>query len=339
MTSAETLSVTPGDAPTESLPFSVDTLLDLYSRMLRIRLVEERLAQVQSEGELPGPVHLYIGQEAVAVGVCAHLTDADWIASTHRGHGHFLAKSRETPKLVAEVYGRATGVCGGKGGSMHVADVSKGILGANGIVGGGIALATGAALTAKTHGSGAVSVGFFGDGAANQGVLMEALNVAALWKLPLVLVCENNGFSEFSPSETVTAGEIWKRGTPMGIPSRPVDGNDIVTVYRAAGEAVERARRGEGASLLEMRTYRLRGHVEAEKTFLAKTYRTEEEVEARRAHEPLLRARSLLRDCGVNDASVAAIETRERAEVDAAFEFAAASPWPDVSTAFQDMFA
>ncbi|HZP89164.1 MAG TPA: thiamine pyrophosphate-dependent dehydrogenase E1 component subunit alpha [Burkholderiales bacterium] len=339
MTTAETLSTMPSGAPSASLPFSGDTLLDLYSRMLRIRLVEERLAQVQSEGELPGPVHLYIGQEAVAVGVCAHLTDTDWIASTHRGHGHFLAKSRETPKLVAEVYGRATGVCGGKGGSMHVADISKGILGANGIVGGGIALATGAALTAKTRGSGAVSVGFFGDGAANQGVLMEALNVAALWKLPLILVCENNGFSEFSPSETVTAGEIWKRGTPMGIPSQPVDGNDIVAVYRAAGEAVERARRGDGASLLEMRTYRLRGHVEAEKTFLAKTYRTEEEVEARRAQEPLLRARSLLRDCGVNDASVAAMEARERAEVDAAFEYAASSPWPDAATAFQHMFA
>lgn len=334
-----TQSATRSSAPPGSLPFSADALLDLYSRMLRIRLVEERLAQVQSEGELPGPVHLYIGQEAVAVGVCAHLNDADWIASTHRGHGHFLAKSRETRKLVAEVYGRATGVCGGKGGSMHVADVSKGILGANGIVGGGIALATGAALTAKTHGNGAVAVGFFGDGAANQGVLMEALNVAALWKLPLVLVCENNGFSEFSPSESVTAGEIWKRGTPMGVPSQAVDGNDIVAVYRAAGEAVERARRGEGASLLEMRTYRLRGHVEAEKTFLAKTYRTDEEVEARRTQEPLLRCRSLLRERGVDDASVAAVEARERAEVDAAFEYAASSPWPDVSTAFQHMFA
>jgi len=322
-----------------ALPFSNQTLLDLYARMLRIRLVEERLAQVQSEGELPGPVHLYIGQEAVAVGVCAHLTDADWIASTHRGHGHFLAKSRETRKLVAEVYGRATGVCGGKGGSMHVADVSKGILGANGIVGGGIGLATGAALTAKTQGSHAVSVGFFGDGAANQGVLMEALNVAALWKLPLVLVCENNGFSEFSPSEMVTAGEIWKRGLPMGVPSQPVDGNDIIAVYRSAGEAIDRARRGEGASLLEMRTYRLRGHVEAEKTFLAKSYRTDEEVEARRAKEPLLRCRSLLRDAGVDDASVAAAEQRERAEVDAAFEYAASSPWPEVETAFQHMFA
>ena len=339
MPTAETVATRASPGAQTALPFSTETLLDLYARMSRIRLVEERLAQVQSEGELPGPVHLYIGQEAIAVGVCAHLDDADWIASTHRGHGHFLAKSGETKKLVAEVYGRATGVCGGKGGSMHVADVSKGILGANGIVGGGIGLATGAALTAKTRGNGAVSVGFFGDGAANQGVLMEALNIATLWKLPLVLVCENNGFSEFSPSETVTAGEIWRRGTPFGIPSRAVDGNDIVAVYEAAGEAIGRARRGEGPSLLEMRTYRLRGHVEAEKTFLSKSYRTDEEVEARRTAEPLARVRALLREAGVDDAALAAVEARERAEVDAAFEYAANSPWPEVDTAFQHMFA
>jgi len=339
MPTAETVATRASPGAQTALPFSTETLLDLYARMSRIRLVEERLAQVQSEGELPGPVHLYIGQEAIAVGVCAHLDDADWIASTHRGHGHFLAKSGETKKLVAEVYGRATGVCGGKGGSMHVADVSKGILGANGIVGGGIGLATGAALTAKTRGNGAVSVGFFGDGAANQGVLMEALNIATLWKLPLVLVCENNGFSEFSPSETVTAGEIWRRGTPFGIPSRAVDGNDIVAVYEAAGEAIGRARRGEGPSLLEMRTYRLRGHVEAEKTFLSKSYRTDEEVEARRTAEPLARVRALLREAGVDDAALAGVEARERAEVDAAFEYAANSPWPEVDTAFQHMFA
>jgi pyruvate dehydrogenase E1 component alpha subunit len=339
MPAAETVIARESPSAKSALPLSAETLLDLYARMLRIRLVEERLAQVQSEGELPGPVHLYIGQEAVAVGVCAHLGDADWIASTHRGHGHFLAKSGETRKLVAEVYGRATGVCGGKGGSMHVADVSKGILGANGIVGGGIALATGAALTAKTRGNREVAIGFFGDGAANQGVLMEALNIATLWKLPLVLVCENNGFSEFSPSETVTAGEIWQRGTPFGIPSRAVDGNDIVAVYEAAGEAIERARRGDGPSLLEMRTYRLRGHVEAEKTFLSKAYRTDEEVEERRTAEPLARCRTLLREAGVGDAALGAAEARERTEVDAAFEYAANSPWPEIETAFQHMFA
>src|SRR6476646_4822325 len=205
---------------------STEEQLKLFGKMLLIRKVEEALGAASHAGELPGPVHLYIGQEAVAVGVCAHLSDEDWIASTHRGHGHFLAKSRETRKLVAEVYGRATGVCGGKGGSMHVADISKGILGANGIVGGGIGLATGAALTAKTQGKRRVSVAFFGDGAANQGVLMEALNVAALWKLPLILVCENNGFSEFSPTGTVTAGTIARRADPFGVPGVTVDGND-----------------------------------------------------------------------------------------------------------------
>ena len=339
MSSSDAVMTNTPSPSAATTPLPAETLLDLYERMVRIRLVEERLGQVQSEGELPGPVHLYIGQEAVAVGVCAHLTDRDWIASTHRGHGHFLAKSRDTAKLVAEVYGRATGVCGGKGGSMHVADVSKGILGANGIVGGGIALATGAALTAKTRGKGDVAVAFFGDGAANQGVLMEALNISALWKLPLILVCENNGFSEFSPSEMVTAGEIWRRGTPFGVPSQPVDGNDIVAVYRAAEEVVTRARRGDGPSLLEMRTYRLRGHVEAEKSFLSKAYRTDDEVEQRRSAEPILRCRALLKQAGIDDGTIGAAEERERAEVDAAFEFAASSPWPDTGAAFQHMFA
>jgi TPP-dependent pyruvate/acetoin dehydrogenase alpha subunit len=316
-----------------------DKLLALYGRMFRIRTVEERLAQVQAAGELPGPVHLYIGQEAVAVGVCAHLSDQDWITSTHRGHGHFLAKSNEIGKLVAEVYGRATGVCGGKGGSMHVADVSKGILGANGIVGGGIALATGAALSMQTRGTRNVAVGFFGDGAANQGVLLEALNVAALWKLPLVLVCENNGFSEFSPTDTVTAGEIWKRATPFGVACRPVDGNDVREVWTAAGEAIARAREGGGATLLEMRTYRLRGHVEAEKSFLSKSYRTDEEVERRREREPLRLARAALQAGGVSPEAIAAAEETERAEVQAAFRFAEASPWPGTEVAFQHMFA
>ncbi len=314
-------------------------LLELYGRMFRIRTVEERLAQVQAAGELPGPVHLYIGQEAVAVGVCAHLSDEDWITSTHRGHGHFLAKSDEIGKLVAEVYGRATGVCGGKGGSMHVADVSKGILGANGIVGGGIALATGAALSAQTRGTRNVAVVFFGDGAANQGVLLESLNVAALWKLPLVLVCENNGFSEFSPTATVTAGEIWNRATPFGVPGKPVDGNDVREVWSAAGEAIERARSGGGPTLLEMRTYRLRGHVEAEKSFLSKSYRTDEEVEQRREREPLRVALAELRGAGIAPEAIAAVEEKERVEVQAAFEYAAASPWPQPEVAFQHMFA
>jgi TPP-dependent pyruvate/acetoin dehydrogenase alpha subunit len=318
---------------------SGEKLLRMYGRMFRIRLVEERLATVQAAGELPGPVHLYIGQEAIAVGVCAHLSDQDWICSTHRGHGHFLAKSDEIQKLVAEVYGRATGVCGGKGGSMHVADVSKGILGANGIVGGGIALATGAALSAQTRGTRNVAVVFFGDGAANQGVLFEALNVAALWSLPLILVCENNGYSEFSPTATVTAGEIWKRATPFGVPGRSVDGNDVREVWAAAGEAIERARSGGGATLLEMRTYRLRGHVEAEKSFLSKSYRSDAEVEERREREPLRLAVAALHGAGVTADAIAKVEEKERVAVQAAFEYAAESPWPEPGAAFEHMFA
>lgn len=313
--------------------------LELYRRMYRIRLVEERLADVQAKGELPGAVHLYVGQEAVAVGVCAHLTAQDWITSTHRGHGHFLAKSNNIRKLVAEVFGRATGVCGGKGGSMHVADISKGILGANGIVGGGIALATGAALTAKIQGGKGIAVAFFGDGAANQGVMFEALNIAALWRLPIVFVCENNGFSEFSPTEAVTAGEIWRRGQPFGIPSKAIDGNDVLEVWANAGEAVERARTGGGPTFIEARTYRLRGHVEAEKTFLSKTYRSEDEVEKRRDQEPLVRLYAVLLKVGVGADAISVVEQQEQAEVNAAFEFASESPWPEPEAAFEHMFA
>lgn len=223
------------------------TVHELYRRMLLIRRMEERLAEVVSSGELPGAVHLYIGQEAVAAGVCVHLDDHDWIASTHRGHGHFLAKGGEPHAMMAEILGRDTGICRGKGGSMHVADFARGILGANGIVGGGIGLAVGAALAAQLDGQGRVAVAFFGDGGANQGVVMEALNLAAIWKLPLLLVCENNGFSEFSPTATVTAGEIAARAHPFGLPGVVVDGNDVLAVWEAAGKAVGRARTGHGA--------------------------------------------------------------------------------------------
>lgn len=311
----------------------------LYRKMVLIRSVEERLAKVQSTGELPGPVHLYIGQEAVAAGVCSVLTDKDWIASTHRGHGHFLAKSPDTRLMVAEVFGRVTGVCKGKGGSMHVADISRGILGANGIVGGGIALAAGAALAEQLKGSGNVGVVFFGDGAANQGVLFETINIAALWKLPLVFVCENNGFSEFSPTTTVTAGEIWKRAEPFGVPTRFVDGNDAEAVVAATSEAVERARSGQGASFIEARTYRFRGHVEGEMTFLSKKYREEEEVKARQLQDPIVRMRDLLQERGAAEAALAELEAGVLREVDEAFEFAAQSAWPDTAIAFQDMFA
>lgn len=311
----------------------------LYRRMMLIRKMEERLGEIQKTGALPGPVHLYIGQEAVAVGFCAQLTDRDWIASTHRGHGHFLAKGGDPKLMAAELYGRVTGICKGKGGSMHVADFSKGIIGANGIVGGGISLTTGAALAAQLDGQGDVAVAFFGDGAANQGVLSESLNLGALWNLPLILVCENNGFSEFSPTNTVTSGSIADRGRPYGVPSLQIDGNDIQAVLQAAEEAVKRARSGNGPTLIEALTYRLRGHVEYEVTFLSKSYREQAEVDIWAARDPLAKAESYMQEQGISSAEIQAIEAEVVAEVDAAFEFAEQSPWPDTSAALEDIFA
>lgn len=319
---------------------SADDLLALYRRMLLIRRVEERLGEDFKRGDLPGPVHLYIGEEAIATGVCAHLGDADWIASTHRGHGHFLAKGGDPKLLVAEVYGREGGICRGMGGSMHVADFAKGILGANGIVGGGIGLAVGAALAAQLDRKGAVSVVFFGDGAANQGVLMEALNVSALWKLPLVLVCENNGFSEFSPSATVTSGAIADRAKPFGVPSSAVDGNDVIGIWQAAHAAVRRARAGEGPSLLECRTYRLRGHVESEASFLQGRYRSDEEVAEWTGRDPIARLAAYMDEHAIAPASAReAIETEIAATVADAVAYAADSPYPPAEQARRFMFA
>jgi pyruvate dehydrogenase E1 component alpha subunit len=317
-----------------------EELLEMYRGMLTIRRMEEQLARDCAAGKLPGPVHLYVGEEAIAVGVCRHLSERDWITSTHRGHGHFLAKGGDPARMMAEIYGRADGICGGFGGSMHVADFSKGIIGANGIVGGGIALAAGAALAAQLDGDGRVAVAFFGDGAANQGVLAEALNVAALWKLPLLLVCENNGFSEFSPTATVTAGSIAERARPFGVPSVEVDGNDVVAVWQAADVAVRRAREGRGPSLIEARTYRTRGHVEYEVTFITEPYREEAEVEAWRARDPIDRlARRLCEEDPAVEAELAAIAAEVEETVLAAVRFAEASPEPDPASARGHMFA
>lgn len=317
-----------------------DELLEMYRRMILIRRMEEQLAHDCAAGKLPGPVHLYVGEEAVAVGVCQHLSERDWITSTHRGHGHFLAKGGDPARMMAEIYGRADGICGGFGGSMHVADFSRGIIGANGIVGGGIALATGAALAAQLEGDGRVAVCFFGDGAANQGVLMEALNVAALWKLPLILVCENNGFSEFSPSATVTAGSIAPRAQPFGVVAHEVDGNDVIAVWQAAHVAVRRARDGLGASLIEARTYRTRGHVEYETTFITEPYRDEAEVEAWRGRDPIPRfAGRLVAEGLASAAELEAVEGEVARIVAQAVQFAEGSPEPDAAAARGHMFA
>lgn len=326
------------DAATQQAPDAIRQL-QMYERMVLVRRMEEQLGDDFKAGKLPGPVHLYIGQEAVAVGLCAHLDDADWIASTHRGHGHFLAKGGAPDHLMAEVYGRVGGICKGMGGSMHVADFSKGIIGANGIVGGGIGLTVGAALAAQLDGRGAVAVAFFGDGASNQGVLMEALNVGALWKLPLILVCENNGFSEFSPSGTVTAGEIRARAEPFGVPGVTMDGNDVLDVWRVAGQAIGRARRGEGPTLIEARTYRLRGHVEAEVHFLTEAYRDADEVSDWSRRDPIdLLGAKLLATGGATPDELQAARDRVEATVRAAVAYADASPLPDPAQLYDCMF-
>jgi pyruvate dehydrogenase E1 component alpha subunit len=302
---------------------TTEQLLDMYERMLLIRRVEKQLSADFKAGQLPGAVHLYVGQEAIAVGMCEHLSDTDWITGTHRGHGHYLAKGGDPRSMIAEIYGKESGICKGMGGSMHVADFSKGIVGANGIVGGGLAITAGAALAAKLDDKGQVAVCFFGDGAANQGVFMETLNTSTLWNLPMIFMCEHNTYSEFSPTDTVTAGELSDRAKAFGIPTVVVDGNNVIEVWQAAGRAVDRARNGEGPSFIEAKTYRIHGHIEAEVHFLSNTYRDDAEIEKWRKRDPIDRLRSKLLSCGAADeAALAGIESRIDEAVEAAEKFA-----------------
>lgn len=326
-------------AQLETGPSRAETL-ELYERMLLIRRVEEQLRDDSAAGRLPGAVHLYIGEEAVAVGVCAHLGDRDYATSTHRGHGHFLAKGGDVNAMMAEIWAKEEGICRGMGGSMHVADLSKGILGANGIVGAGLAIATGAAFGAKLDGDGKVAVCFFGDGASNQGVLMETLNVSTLWELPVVFVCENNMFSEFTPAREVTAGRIGDRARAFSMPVAEVDGNDVGAVWQAARDAVARARAGGGPSFIEAQTYRIQGHFEAEAFVLSGgSYRAEEEIAAWRERDPILRCKTAMLASGTADeAALEAIEARVRSQVDNAVSFAEAGTPADPELAERLMF-
>ena len=313
----------------------------LYEAMLLIRRTEERLRDDAAAGKLPGAVHLYLGEEAVAAGVCAHLTDRDYATSTHRGHGHFLAKGGDVKTMMAEIWAKREGICRGMGGSMHVADVSKGILGANGIVGAGLSIATGAAFGAKLDGDGKVSACFFGDGASNQGALMETLNISSLWELPVIFVCENNGFSEFTPAAQVTSGRIGDRARAFGVPVADVDGNDVTEVWRAAGEAVARARGGGGPTFIEARTYRIQGHFEAESFVLSGgKYREEAEIDKWRGADPVSRFRSVLLESGTtHEAVLARIESAVAARVAEAVAFAEAGQPADPALAETLMFA
>src|SRR5271155_3121970 len=266
-----------------------DKLFEVYRSMQRIRQFESKARDLAMANEIPGFVLVSIGEEASAVGVCSALRDTDRITSTHRGHGHLIAKGGTLKQMMAELYGKRTGYCKGKGGSMHIVDFSLGILGANGIVGGGIPIATGSALAASITGRDDVTVCFFGDGASNEGTFHESLNLAAIWKLPVIYVCKNNGFGEFTPTAAVTAvKDIAVRAKSYDIPGYVVDGNDVFEVYRYTSEAVARARRAEGPTLLECKTYRWEGHVVGEHAFITGSYRSEEEVARWKARCPIL---------------------------------------------------
>jgi pyruvate dehydrogenase E1 component alpha subunit len=312
--------------------------MDLMRRMLRVRRFELKAQALAAAGEFPGVVHLYIGQEAVAAGACAAIRDDDYITSNHRGHGHIVAKGGELDRCMAELFGRATGYCGGKGGSMHLADMGLGIIGANGIVGAGIPIATGAALSAQYRGTDQVSVSFFGDGASNEGTFHEALNLAAIWSLPIVYVCENNGFGEFTRTEEVVAlGSIAARGAAYGIPAVKVDGNDAFAVHAAVAEAVARARAGGGPTLVEAATYRWRSHCEGLELAFPDV-QPKDELDAWVARDPIVRHRGVLVAAGVDGAELDELEAEITAEVEAAVAFARASDQPDPAAALTDVW-
>ena len=314
-----------------------ETLLLMYERMLKVRHFEDRVKDLFAAGEMPGFVHLYLGQEAVAVGACAPLNDDDYITSTHRGHGHIIAKGGDVKRMMAELYGKVTGYNKGKGGSMHIADPRLGILGANGIVGAGLPIATGAGLSAKLRNSGQVAVCFFGDGASNQGTFHEAINIAAAFDLPVVYVCENNLYAVGTRQSDVRKVEdIADRGVGYAIPGLAIDGNDAIAVYEACKEAVERARAGMGPTLIECKTYRWRTHFEGEPD----TYRPPEEVEAWIKREPIAPYRRNLIEQGVlTEAQAAEIEANVLEELDSAVEFARQSPLPEPESALEDLWA
>ncbi len=311
-------------------------LLDAYRTMRTIREFEERLHAEFATGEIPGFVHLYAGEEASATGVCAHLDERDSIASTHRGHGHCIAKGVDVKEMMAEIYGRATGSCRGKGGSMHIADLSKGMLGANGIVGGGPPLICGTALAAKLRGTGGVGVAFFGDGASNQGTTLEAMNLASVWHLPAIFVAENNGYAEATASTwSVAADNIADRAAGFGMPGVVVDGFDFFAVHEAAGEAIARARDGGGPTLIEITFTRYSGHFEGDQ----QTYRADEVAHARATLDCLKRFRAHVTAAGLLDASALdGVDAQVADLIEAAVVEAKAAPAPTEADLTTDVY-
>jgi pyruvate dehydrogenase E1 component alpha subunit len=310
----------------------------IYQKMNEIRQFEDKVHDIFAKGEIPGFVHLYAGEEAVATGFCAHLTDSDYITSTHRGHGHCIAKGCDLDGMMAEIYGKETGLCKGKGGSMHIADIDKGMLGANGMVGGGIPLAVGAGLRNKYLKTDSVVVCFFGDGAANEGTFHEGLNLASIWKLPVIFVCENNMFAEATP-QTYSSGSktIAERSAAYNMPGIRVDGKDVLEVYKEAEKAIERARRGEGPTLIECVTYRNYGHFEGDE----QKYKAKDGAEKELADIDCI---SLFRKQAIELNLISEIEADEIEKVSEekiieAIKFAENSPEPRPESLYEDVYA
>jgi acetoin:2,6-dichlorophenolindophenol oxidoreductase subunit alpha len=315
----------------------IKLLRQAYRTMRRIRDFEERVHLEFATGEIPGFVHLYAGEEASATGVTMHLRKEDYVASTHRGHGHCIAKGMDLRTMMAEIYGKRSGVCGGKGGSMHVAELHLGMMGANGIVGGGGPLICGAALAAKVRKTDNVAVCFFGDGGSNQGTILESLNLASVWQLPAIFVAENNGYAESTSSRwSVATGNIADRGAAFGMRSAIVDGHDFFAVYEVAGEAIKRARSGGGPSLVEVKVNRYFGHFEGDQ----QTYRGPDEVKKLRETKDclVLFRQSVTKQGLLSDKELDQIDDEVKAEVDEAVVFAKGAPKPEASDLLTDVY-
>jgi pyruvate dehydrogenase E1 component alpha subunit len=318
------------------MDISKEKMVDMYTNMNKIRTFEMRVSELFAAGKIPGFVHLYVGEEAVATGVCANLGDSDYITSTHRGHGHLISKGGDVKFMMAELFGRKTGYCKGKGGSMHIADRDLGILGANGIVGAGPPLATGAALALKYQGRDSVAVCFFGDGASNQGTTHEAMNLATCWKLPVIFVNENNMYGISSCTlNSMCIPNIADRAAAYDMPGISVDGNDVMAVYEAASEAIKRAKQGQGPTLVECKTYRHRGHFEGDPC----VYRNQEELEQWKKKDPIPRFEQKLVEMGVlTPQKIEEIKNSLKNQIAAAEQFAEGSPYPDASELLEDLY-
>ena len=315
-----------------------EKMIQMYTNIVKIRMFEERVAELFAAGKIPGFVHLYVGEEAVATGVCVNLRPSDYITSTHRGHGHLISKGGDLKLMMAELFGKKSGYCKGKGGSMHIADVDLGILGANGIAGGGLPIAVGAAMSAKWRGTDQVVVSFFGDGSSNNGTFHESINLASVHKAP-VFVCENNLYGiSVGQNQHQAIKDISIRASGYNLPGVTVDGNDVIEVYGAASKAIKRARAGDGPTLMECKTYRIRGHHEGDPN-QGSRYRNKEDIEAWKGKDPLKRlADKLITDKVITKKKLAELEKDTRDEIDEAVKYASQSPFPALEDIYEDVY-